>query len=177
MRSTTTRLALACGALVLAGSATAQYGDAEYRPYVRPYSSYERHTNHLQHYSYDRNSYERFEQYRRSESERERKRRRDRNAEIAAGAAVVGGILGYALSQSQTPPPVAPSATPGYVAPPVQPVYVPPVYTPPVYTPPPVHAQQPYYQQPQYQPQYQQPYPQGYQPYQYNGRTYYRPAQ
>lgn len=176
MRSSTTRLALACGALVLAGSATAQYGDAEYRPYVRPYSSYERHTNDLHHYSYDRNSYERFEQYRRSESERERKRRRDRNAEIAAGAAVVGGILGYALSHSQTPP-VAPSATPGYVAPPVQPVYVQPTYTPP-----PVYAPQPYYQQPQYQPphyqrQYQQPYPQGYQPYQYNGRTYYRPAQ
>lgn len=174
MRKTMAFVAVATGALTVATSAVAQnrslerhYGynsgyryDNGYRPYVRP-----RDENPRWH--------EQFEHNRRRDSSRNR----NRNAEIAIGAAVVGGILGYALSQSQSGgapqstyyPNQYPSnhygANQGYVTAPVQVQPVQPVYTQPYYQQPQTYYQQPqtYYQQPQ-------------QPYYYNGRTYYRSA-
>ncbi|MDO4724270.1 MAG: hypothetical protein Q4A97_05860 [Comamonadaceae bacterium] len=164
-------LALTAVAALLAGNASAQYG-----------YHYDDGDRYRQHYDarFERGHSHYYPPYRPQPQVRHddgRRERRRRNTELAVGALVAGGLLGYALSNATTAsqPPVAPGqggATPGYVMPPVQanPVYPAPVYQAPQYHQP--YAPQPYYRAapvdaPPVQHQYQT----------INGRTYYRPAQ
>ncbi|RMX04794.1 hypothetical protein D8I35_13065 [Corticibacter populi] len=175
-----TGIALALAALLAAGSAMAQQGygqryDRGYHPgYGSGYSN-----GHSHQYGGPGRPYQPPRQ--RYES------RRSNHADVAIGALLIGGILGYALSQSAAPSqpqasayaPPAPAYQGSYQGgyydngayPPAAYVQSQPVYSQPVQT----------YQAPVAQPYYQaQPAPVQAQQYEYrdfNGRRYYRPVQ